>query len=214
MKGEKYLDTIDSALKNGRMLVVAFGISMAFNVLSWYAWYKAKAQTQVVIQPIGAEGMQIGNGKADPRYMRRMARYITNQVGTYTAATARLQYQELLDLFPAEKVTGAAQYFDSLSADIERYPSIASQVSFAGNDAVKFTKDIIQVRVMKERLVNGLVSDRKQVHYCLSYRIDEARFWLLNITEKEEASVDPCMPKVDAEGRAVPDKPAADPKQQ
>lgn len=210
MDGKKYLVTIDAALKNARLLTVAFGISMAFNVLSWYAWYKVKAHNQVVVIPIGSEGMQVGNGKADPRYMRRMARYITNQVGTYTASTARLQYQELLDLFPADRVTGAAGYFDALAADIERYPSIASAVSFAGNEPVRYTKDLMQVRVMKERIVNGVVTERKQVHYCLNYRIEDTRFWLVNITEKEEASVDPCMPKVDADGRPVPDKPAAE----
>lgn len=203
MNGKKYLSTIDAALHNSRALMVAFSVSMMFNVLSWYAWYQAKTQTQVVIMPVGGEGMQIGNGRADPRYMRRMARYITNQVGTYTAASARAQYQELLDLFPPESITGAAKYFDSLAADIERYPSIASQIYFSGDQPLRYTKDIMQVRVMKERLVNGVVSDRKQVHYCLNYRIEESRFWLVNITEKEEASVDPCMPKVDAEGRPV-----------
>ena len=67
---------------------------------------------------------------------------------------------------------------------------------------------MLQVRAQKERLVNGMVTERNQIYYCLSYRIEDSRFWLVNIAEKEGNSVDPCMPKVDAEGRPVADKPA------
>lgn len=208
MKGSKYLATIDGALHKSRILVVAFGISMAFNVLSWIAWYNAKSHTQTVILPTDGEGVTIGNGQADPRYLRRMARYITNMTGTWSAATARQQFQELATIFAPEKVTAAATYFDGIATDIERYPSISSQVTFAGSDPLKFTKTMLQVRAQKERLVNGMVTERNQIYYCLSYRIEDSRFWLVNIAEKEGNSVDPCMPKVDAEGRPVADKPA------
>lgn len=194
MNGDKYLAKIDGLMVKNRLLIVALVVMLAFNLMNWGSLMAAQARTQVVVMPPGdQDGVKVGDGKADPRYIRRMARYIINQVGTYSAGSARLQYQELLELFPPDKVTGAAKVFDSLSADIERYPSIASNVLWTGEDPLKFTSNMIQVRTLKERLVNGNVSERKQVFYCLSYHIDDTRFWLDNIVEKEEAGEDLCM---------------------
>jgi len=194
MNGDKFLAKIDGLMVKNRLLVIALVVMLAFNLMNWGSLMAAQARTQVVVIPPGeSDGMKIGDGKADPRYLRRMARYIINQIGTYSAGSARMQYQEILELFPPDKVTGAAKVFDSLAADIERYPSIASNVLWTGDNPLKFTSKLIQVRTLKERLVNGNVSERKQVFYCLSYHIEDTRFWLDNIIEKEEAGEDLCM---------------------
>ena len=213
MNGEKFLSKVDALSHKNRLLVIALFVMLAFNVMNWGSLMAAQSRTQVVVVPIGGEGMQIGNGKADPRYIRRMARYVVNQIGTYSAGSARLQFQELLDLFPPEKVTGVAQFFDKLAADVERYPSIASNVVWAGTDPLKFTSKVIQVQTIKEQLVNGNVTGRKQVFYCLDYRIDDARFFLVNIVEKEDAGLDLCLlnnPAAPGDApQSVPVEPAA-----
>lgn len=193
MNSKKYLSTIDGLQERNRFLGLALIVLVVLNVMNLAFLVKAQARTQTVIVPIGGEGMQIGNGKADQRYIRRMARYVTNQLGSYSAGSARLQYQELLQLFAPDKVTEVAKYFDRLIADIERYPSIASNVEWTGTQPLKFTSEIIQVLALKERLVNGAVSERKQVHYCIRYHIEDARFWIDNITERSDAGTDLCF---------------------
>ena len=193
MKGDKYLHLLDSLQHRNRFLGLALIVLVCINVVNLGALMKAQTRTQTIVVPVGGEGMQIGNGKADERYIRRMARYITNQVGSYSAGTARAQYQELLQLFSPTQVTEVAKYFDKLIADIERYPSIASNVEWAGQNPLKFTSTMIQVLAMKERYVNGSVSERKQVHYCITYHVEDTRFYIDRLDEKAEAATDLCF---------------------
>ncbi len=192
MLGRTYLARIDGLLAQNRLLGIALVVMLLFNLTNWFALFHAKSLNQVVVVPVGGEGMQIGNGRADERYLRRMARYIVNQVGSYTAGTARLQMQEVLELFAPERVGEAQVYFERLAQDIERYPSISSAVRWSGQAPLKVDDGLLQVRVSKDRLVNGAISETKTVFYCLRYRIDDARFWLINIQEKEGTGEDLC----------------------
>ena len=192
MRASTYLSRIDGLLAQNRLLGIALVVMLLFNLANGFALFYAKSLNQVVVVPIGSEGMQIGNGRADERYLRRMARYIVGQVGSYTAGTARLQMQEVLELFPPERVGEAQVFFERLAQEIERYPSISASVRWSGQAPLKVEAGLIQVRVNKDRLVNGALSETKTVFYCLRYRIDDARFWLLNIQEKEGTGEDLC----------------------
>lgn len=193
MKGEKYLDLRDSLQAKNRLLGTALLVLVGINAANLVALAWTANDTQTIIVPIGSEGMQIGNGKADVKYLRRMARYIVAQVGTYSASTARRQYQELQDLFGPAQMTEVAAYFDRVVADIERYPSISSSVEWVGAEPLKYTSKVIQVTALKQRLVNGAVTDRKQVHYCIHYHIEDARFFIDRLDETDVAMTDPCF---------------------
>lgn len=197
------LDRLEGA---NRTLTMVLLLSMVINLVFGMLLVRTSTRTVTALVPIGSEAMSIGNGKADERYLRRMARYVINQIGIYSAGSARSQYQEVLGLFAPEKVTEVAKYFDRLVSDIERYPSISSDVQWAGQNPLKYTRSMIQVRAIKFRYVNGSVSERKAVTYCLDYRIEDATFWLLNIQEREEDGVDLCMvaPKLAAGAAAQP----------
>lgn len=208
MKGEKYLHLLDSLQHRNRFLGLSLMVLVGINIVNLGALMKAQTRTQTIVVPVGGEGMQIGNGKADEKYIRRMARYITNQVGSYSAGTARAQYQELLQLFAPTQVTEVAKYFDKLVADIERYPSISSNVEWAGDRPLKFTSNMIQILAIKERYVNGAVTERKQVHYCITYHVEDARFFIDRLDEKGEAATDLCFLDSSAAPKATDEKPA------
>lgn len=184
------LDRLEGANKT---LTTVLVISMCLNGLFGVLLARTSTRMVTAIAPIGGEAMQIGNGKADQRYIRRMARYIINSIGTYHAGSAKQQFQEVLGLFAPAQFTEVAKVFERLTADIERYPSISSEVQWVGEEPLKYTSQMIQVTALKLRYVNGIVTDRKPVTYCLTYRIDDATFWLLNIVEKEDSGVDLCM---------------------
>ncbi len=208
MKGDKYLHLLDSLQHRNRFLGLSLMVLVGINIVNLGALMKAQTRTQTIVVPVGGEGMQIGNGKADEKYIRRMARYITNQVGSYSAGTARGQYQELLQLFAPTQVTEVAKYFDKLVADIERYPSISSNVEWAGDRPLKFTSNMIQVLAIKERYVNGAVTERKQVHYCITYHVEDARFFIDRLDEKGEAATDLCFLDSSPASKANDEKPA------
>lgn len=199
MNGDKFIAAIDNLQNKNRLLLAALFIMLCFNIMNWWSLQHAKNQMQTVIVPIGGGvGMTVGNGKASPEYLRQMARYVTGMIGSYTAGTARHQLQELLTLFPPEIVGRAQVEFERLAEQIERYPSISSVIRWAGEDSLKASPTILQVRVAKDRLVNGNVSETKSTYYCVHYRVDSSRFWVLGVQEKESDGVDLCFIDGDA----------------
>jgi hypothetical protein len=114
-------------------------------------------------------------------------------VGTYTAGTARPQLQELLGIFAPEVVGKAQVEFEKMAVQIERFPSISSVMRWQGEEALRVGPGLIQVTAAKDRLVNGSVSATTALHYCIEYRIDESRFWVLGLREIEGSGVDLCF---------------------
>lgn len=194
MRADAYLARFDSLLAKNRLLGLALILMLAFNLMNWWSLEHARNAVQTVVVPIGGGvGMSIGNGKASDEYLRQIARYVTGMTGTYTAASARKQLEELLLLFAPEVVGVAQVEFERLASQIERFPAISSVQHWAGEKALKVSGQLIQVRTIKERLVNGNVSESKPVFYCIPYRIDGGRFWVLSVQEREGDGEDLCF---------------------
>lgn len=197
MKGTVYLSTIDTLTAKNRIIGIALLSMVLFNLYNWFSLQQAKSEMKVALVPIaGGADMWIGNGKASPEYIRSISRYITGQIGNYQAATARRQLWELLPFFAPSKVSAATERFTKLADQIERYPSIASIMQWAGEDALKFNSEVIQVRARKDRLVNGKVVNSENVFYCIYYRINDTKFEILNLKErggKDEVGENLCM---------------------
>ena len=198
-----FLATLDAAQAKNRLLTFAFLILLTLNIFNTISLQRARNLTQTVIVPVGGgSGMSVGHGKASEEYLRHMARFVTQMVGTWTASSARPQLQELLTLFAPEVVGKAQGEFEKMAAQIERFPSISSVMRWQGDQALRMKPGLIQVAAVKDRLVNGSVSETTPIHYCIEYRIDASRFWVLGLREIEGAGVDRCF---------IPDKPATRP---
>jgi hypothetical protein len=196
-----YLSTLDALQAKNRLLTTAFVILLALNIVNTISLQRARTLTQTVIVPIGGgQGMSVGHGKASEQYLRHMARYVTQMVGTYTASTARPQLQELLGIFAPDVVGKAQGEFEKMAVQIERFPSIASVMRWQGDQALRVKPGLIQVIAVKERLVNGSVSATTPIHYCITYRIDESRFWVLGLKEIEGPGLDRCFTEPASEG--------------
>lgn len=194
MIASRYLAKIDQTKASLRLLIIGFILMFVFNIYNWSTLQNAKYAEKVVVVPLaGGTGMWAGAGKASPEYLRAMARYITSQVGSYSAATVRRQLQELLILFPPELIGRVQVEFERLAQDIERYPSISSSIQWVGDEPLKYNAKMLQVQVRKSRLINGSESETKQVFYCISYRMESTQFQLLNIKENEGTHEDSCI---------------------
>lgn len=194
MNGKKYLARIDWLTANNRLLGIALGVMLAFNLMNWGAVKSCKESAQVTVVPVGGgAGMTVGNGKASEEYLRAMARYITSMAGNYTAGSYRDQMYELLVLFSPETVGEAQISFDRISTQIERYPSISSRMRWSSDEPLKYTEDMIQVQAKKDRLVSGKVSKTDNIFYCITYEVKHARFWLKGVREKTDEKTDPCF---------------------
>lgn len=201
MLSGRFVNWTDRLLHQNRLLGLALIVMLVWNLATFGMLSHIQSRTQVVVVPIGSDdGMQVGHNRASERYLRRMARYVVSQLGTYSAATARDQLFELLDLFPPDAMGNVQSSFERLASEIERYPSISSAVRWSGDEPLKSDGSMIQVQVRKARLVNGSETESKTVHYCMSYRVEETRFYLLNVVEKADVNVNPCfMEKANAD---------------
>jgi hypothetical protein len=200
MDGNTLVARMDDLLARNRLLGIALGVMLFWNLMNWTAMFRARTEMQTVIVPIGGgAGMTVGNGKASEAYIREMARYVTWMVGDYTSATIRLQLQELLALFPSDRIGEVQVDFERLASEIERYPSISSVMHWSGDKPLKYTKELIQVHATKDRLVNGALSESKSIFYCIRYRINASQFSVLSVVEKEGTGEDLCM----ADGKPV-----------
>jgi len=190
----KYLKGLDALTKHNRILGIGLLLMFAWNIYNMTMIRAAQTHQQVALVPVaGSVDMWVGGGKASPEYLRQMARLIVGAVGNYTAASIRPQLMELLAFFPPDRVGSAQVEFTQLADDIERYPSISSVVRLSGKDPIKYTPTMLQVRVIKDRLVNGNVTESRQSHYCITYRVEETRFWVEGILEKEGTGEDLCF---------------------
>jgi len=194
MKKVFFLSKLDALQARNRLLTTAFLILLVLNVMNTVSLQRARTMTQTVIVPVGGgDGMSVGHGKASPEYMRHMARYVTQMVGTWSASSARPQLQEVLGLFAPEVVGKAQGEFEKMAVQIERFPSISSVMRWQGQEALRVKPGLIQVSAAKDRLVNGNVSETTPIHYCIEYRIDESRFWVLGLKEIEGPGIDRCF---------------------
>jgi TraE protein len=199
MNRSMFLSMLDAAHAKNRLLTFAFLVLLALNIVNTVSLQRARTLTQTVIVPVGGgSGMTVGHGKASDEYLRHMARYATQMVGTWTASSARPQLQELLSLFAPEVVGRAHAEFEKMSVQIERFPSISAVMRWQGDEALRMRPGLIQVSASKDRLVNGSVTETTPIHYCIEYRIDESRFWMLGLREIEGAGIDRCFLPVTA----------------
>ncbi len=191
----KYLGTLDQLLQRNRLLGVALMVMLAINILNCTVLFRARASTLVTLVPIsGGSGMWVGNGKASDEYLRAMARYVTGQLGNYDAGTYRKQLEELLLLFPPDTVGAVHGEFMHLADEIERYPSISSYVQWLGDQPLKIQDGkIMQIRVLKRRLVNGSVTETQSGYYCIAFRIDDTQFHIEHIEEVPGTADDLCL---------------------
>lgn len=193
MKSKKYLAEIDNLLSASRLLKVGFVMMLVWNAYNWTMAQSMQAQTQTIIQPIGGQGMRVQHDSADDNYMKMMARYIANQVGSYTAGSARKQFYELLSLYTPSESVAAKKEFDRAATLIEKYPSVVTVSRLIGNTPIKYNSSKIQINMRKARIISGRESDPETVQVCVSYVIEDARFEVKNIHEKtlEESGNDP-----------------------
>jgi type IV conjugative transfer system protein TraE len=189
-----YLSRLDALVQNNRLMGVALVVMLLFNLMNWTALFHARHDSRVALVPmVGGTGLWVGAGRASDSYLRAMARYITAQLGDYTAGSYRAQLQELLQLFPPEDVGAVHAQFMQLAGEVERYPSIASSVQWLGKQPLKVQGDLIQVHVRKSRWVDGAEVDAHSSYYCIRYRIDDTRFRVLGVEEIQGEAQDLCL---------------------
>lgn len=179
-----YKQKMSNIFAENRLLKLAVFMMVLISLMNWHAIQKAMDSTKTIVVPMGAVGaLEVGTDTASDEYLRAMSRYIVGLLGTYTASTARDQFEEILPYMSPEGYAKAKQHFDNLADRIERYPNIASVVHWSGRDPLQIEGNILKIQAQKKRLVNGNATRVENIHYEIKYEIRMGRFYIVNISE-------------------------------
>ncbi|MDO3380356.1 type IV conjugative transfer system protein TraE [Geoalkalibacter halelectricus] len=156
-------------------IVVALCITVAYQAT---VIAKVSQDARTVIIPAGLdEKVQVTAGSVDDVYKRQMGRYIAGLFLNYTPATARLQFDELLTLFPPERFEDARDELHELAETIEssRLTSTfhISKIEGVGNK--------INVEGVRRLLVSGQQTENERRKYVMTYAVANGKFYLVSI---------------------------------
>lgn len=188
MELDIYQQKVSNVFGENRILKFGFIILLLATVGNWFTLESLIDKNRVIIVPVNPSGdLWVSGNEASIGYLRQMARYITNQIGNYTASTARNQFKELLHLYTADSYSEATSGFEQLSDKIERYPTISYRAVWDGNDplSIDFGNTNMVINVTHERLVNGDVTRREKKKFIIDYHIVDGRFYIESIQDED-----------------------------
>lgn len=168
-----------------RLLKIGFFCLVLYSAVITVQIQNMSDSQKTHIVPIGGRGnFVLSSTTASDDYLRAMSEYVVHMIGNLSAATARRQLNEVLTLIHPEKYTEYQQIFNKLADGIERYPTISYVVKRRGNkDLESVGDDTLQIKAVKNRIVGDSVTRHENVTYELMYKMEQGRFWLLQIQE-------------------------------
>jgi conjugal transfer pilus assembly protein TraE len=183
MRTSVYLQKAGNLFLENRLLkfvVVILAVAAVFNSL--LVLRAVKYQRVILIPPQMTGTIEFTQGKPTDTYIRDLARRIINLSATYSPATARGQFDELLALYAPESFPKASATWYALAGRIEE-----ARVSTAFYlDHLKITKDEkIELSGMSHQFSSDMLIEKKQETFIITYRIQDGRFYIVSLSKKE-----------------------------
>ncbi|NKE71281.1 type IV conjugative transfer system protein TraE [Candidatus Manganitrophus noduliformans] len=183
MKLETYLQGASNKAAENRLLksvVLIIGVAVVVNTV---LLSRAMNAARTILIPPGINGkVEITGDRASEEYVKAFARYVTGLAGSYTPATARAQFEELLVLYSPEAYPEGKKIFYELADRIET--AHVTHVYFIQKIAVG--KSQIEVSGIRKQFIEATRIDETGMSYLIDYKILDGRFTLLGFSEKTE----------------------------
>lgn len=182
MRTSIYLQKAGNLFLENRLLkfvIVVMALAVAFNSL--LVFRAVKYQRIVLIPPQLTGTIEFVQGKPTDRYLRDLTRRIINLSTTYSPATARGQFNELLELYAPESFPEASTTWYTLAGRIEE-----TKVSTAFYlEHIKLTKnDSIEVSGTSRQFAGDMPIETKPETFVIDYRIQDGRFFIVAFSKK------------------------------
>ena len=184
MRTSVYLQKAGNLFLENRLLkFVMVVLSVAVVINSFLVLRAIKYQRVILIPPQLTGTIEFVQGKPTDSYLRDVTRCIVSLGASYSPATARKQFAELLELYAPESYPKASATWYALAGRIEE--SKVSATFYL--EQIKLTKESqIEVNGASQQFSDDMAIDKKQETYVLSYRITDGRFYLLSLSKKED----------------------------
>jgi len=170
-----------------KFTVLVIGIGTLFNT---GVMLKALSYQRVVLVPPGLqEKTTLQGDKLDEIYVSTFVRYISSLAFSYTPATARRQFDELLLHFdPTAYPQGKTTFYNLAEKVVDTQ---VTQVFYLNKIMVNTASKKIEIEGFRRQYIDDRKIDDGRKHYFIDYTIQNGRFYILAIAESATEGVSP-----------------------
>ena len=183
MRMNIFLQKTSNLFTENRLLkFVIVVLCLAVVVNSLLVFRAIRYQRVILIPPKLTGPVEFVQGKPSDQYIRDMGRRICSLAATYSPATARTQFDELLALYAPEAYPKAAKTWYTLAGRIEE--SHVSNVFYLRSLTSDAAGNRLEVTGERKQFADDRLIDTADKTYEIHYRLDDGRFSLLSFMEK------------------------------
>jgi len=169
----------ENRLLKGVIVILAIAV-----VVNSFLVSRAIKYQRVILIPAQLNGpVEFVEGKPSDRYIRDLARRISGLALTYSPATARGQFDELLALYTPEQYPEASKAWYALASRVEE--SQVSNVFYLRNLIVDNAGQRIEITGDRKQFAEDRLIDTAMKTFEVRYRLEDGRFYLLSFLEKQ-----------------------------
>ncbi len=161
-----------------KFVIVVMALAISFNSLMVYR--AVKYQRVVLIPPKMTGTIEFVQGRPTDNYIRDLTRKVINLGATYSPATARMQFDELLEFYAPESYPEASKTWYSLAGRIEE--SLVSSAFYL--ERIKIAENFIEVFGNLKLYAGDTPLENTTRTYMIDYRIQDGRFYVVSLKEK------------------------------
>ncbi len=183
MRVEIFVQKAANVFAENRLLkfaIASLSLAVVFN--SFMVYRAVRYQRVVLIPPKMTGTIEFVRGRPTDTYLRDICRRIVNLAGTYSPATARAQFEELLSYYAPESYPVASREWYSLAGRVEE--SLVSSVFYLEN--ITIGKTGLEVLGNLRQFAGDTPLENSSKTYRIEYRIRDGRFAILSIKEKTD----------------------------
>jgi len=181
MKTDIFVQKTSNVFAENRLLkfvIASLSLAVLFN--SFMVYRAVKYQRVVLIPPKMTGTIEFVQGRPTDTYLRDTCRRIVNLAGTYSPATARSQFEELLTHYAPESYPLASKEWYSLAGRVEE--SLVSSVFYLEKITIK--KNTMEVFGLLRQFAGDTPLENNSKTYLIDYRIQDGRLYIVSIREK------------------------------
>jgi conjugal transfer pilus assembly protein TraE len=184
MRTEIFLQKTSNLFTENRLLkFVILVLALAVVVNSFLVSRAITYQRTILIPPKLTGTIEFVEGKPSDQYIRDLARRIVGLGATYSPATARSQFNELLALYAPEEYPNAAKAWYALAGRVEE--SQVSNVFYLRNLIVDNARQRLEIIGDRKQFAENRLIEEGAKTYEARYRLEDGRFYLLSFMEKQ-----------------------------
>lgn len=181
MKISDYLQKSSALFDENRLLkfcLVCLTIAFCYNSLQVHR--AVNYQRTILIPPKLTSEVEFLKGKPNEKYIRDISRTIANLAGTWSPATARENFEELLYYFAPESFPQASERWYSLASRAEE--GMVSSSFYL--EKISYDDSVIELFGQLVQYTGNTPLENTSRTYLVKYRIEQGRFYVLSIQEK------------------------------